>query len=108
MTTPIRVDEDSLSPTSALGESHLSMYNLKGANCATCHDGSFVPTPPSITGEDLDMEPGVSCRTCHKAGGEEDALFISLMNNPTKVVYDRCSNCHTVVSDRDDRDVWDD
>ncbi len=89
------------------------MYNLKGANCAICHNGSFVPTPPRITGEDLDMKRGVSCRTCHSARGEEDALFISLMNDATKVVYNRCSDCHTVVSGRDgddgdDGDDWGD
>ena len=102
---PIHVGEDSLSPASALGLSHLSMYNLKGANCANCHDGSFVPAPPRITGEDINMQPGISCAACHNARGEEDPLFISLMNNPTKVVYKRCSDCHVVVSYRD---TWDD
>ena len=83
------------------------MCNLKGANCAACHNGSFVPTAPSITGEMINMQAGISCRTCHNARGEEDPLFISLMNNPTKVVYNRCSDCHAVVAGRTGDDSHD-
>ena len=90
---------DNLSPTSAIGMSHLSMYNLKGANCAACHSGKFAP--PTIMGDHIDMKPGKACATCHSKRSDKDnkgIVFISLMNDPTKVVYNRCSDCHTIAN----------
>lgn len=93
--------EGGLSPTGALGVSHLSMYNGFGSTCGDCHDGTYQPAAPSISVEGANMEPGIACATCHGAGKEEadEPLFISLMNDPAKTVYSRCSDCHTIASD---------
>ena len=79
------------------------MYNGFGARCSACHNGVSQPKAPSISIEDANMEPGVACATCHGPGKSEseESLFITLMNNPAKTVYTRCSDCHQFTSNRE-------
>ena len=89
------------SPSGVIGTGHLSMYSSYGSiSCASCHNGTIVPRPPTLVDPNADMKSG-SCASCHASGGKlkKTPLFISLMSDPTKVVYDRCSSCHVVSSD---------
>jgi hypothetical protein len=97
-------ESGSMSPTGALGVQHLSMYNTYRATCAVCHDGVSQPQAPAISMEGANMKTGIACATCHAAGREESEkpLFISFMNDPTKIVYSRCSDCHQVTRSSDD------
>jgi nitrate/TMAO reductase-like tetraheme cytochrome c subunit len=82
------------------------MYSLYGSMaCATCHKagGSAAPAP-SINMEGIAMKPGVACASCHGAGKSEsdEPLFINLMNDTAKIVYNRCDSCHVVTGSSDD------
>jgi len=93
-------ESGNLSPTGTLGVQHLSMYNTYSGTCTACHNGGYRPTAPVISIEGANMEQGIACATCHAAGKRESEtpLFISLMNDPTKIVYSRCSDCHQFTS----------
>jgi hypothetical protein len=100
-----------MSPNGTVGTSHLGMYSSYGTmSCATCHDGVDLPKAPVLAVRDADMRRGVSCSSCHSAGdrdrGRADALFISSMNDRSKIVYSRCSSCHTIASDGDGGGGW--
>ena len=90
--------EFNLSPTGTLGKSHLSMYSSYGTmSCAACHNGTAQPKAPAISIENANMKPGIACASCHGPGKREETLFISLMNDPAKTVYERCSSCHVIA-----------
>ena len=82
------------------------MYTTYRGTCTACHDGATRPTAPVISIKSADMKQGTACASCHAAGKKESEtpLFISLMNDPTKIVYSRCSDCHqfTKTSGSDD------
>jgi hypothetical protein len=91
-------ESPTLGPSTALGVSHLDMYRLVDANCTRCHGvGNIGSPPPTISVNNADMRQGVACSSCHAPGKRQSTLFISLMNNPTKIVYNRCSDCHTIA-----------
>jgi hypothetical protein len=87
-----------MGPRTLLGKAHLLMYTAYDANCSTCHDGVMKPKPPTISMDKADMRSGTACRSCHAPGGRQKTVFVSLMNNPDTIIYNRCSDCHKVTS----------
>lgn len=79
------------------------MYKTYRVTCAACHDGMAEPKAPAISMDGANMAPGKTCASCHGAGKSESdtPLFISLMNDPTKIVYGRCNDCHVVTGETD-------
>ena len=74
------------------------MYSSYGTmSCAACHNGTAQPKAPAISIENANMTPGIACASCHGPGKREETLFISLMNDPAKTVYERCSSCHVIA-----------
>ena len=100
-----------MSPNGTVGTKHLGMYSTYGGlSCAACHNGKVQSLAPALAVEGADMAKGIACATCHGPGKSEsdEPLFINKMNDPTKVVYTRCSSCHQIVSGGDDGDDGDD
>ena len=59
----------------------------------------FLPKPPILLDSRADMKKA-SCASCHASGGKAKRvpLFISSMNDSSKIVYGRCSDCHRVIA----------
>ncbi|MEO8518927.1 MAG: Ig-like domain repeat protein, partial [Dermatophilaceae bacterium] len=91
-------DSHGLSPTSLIGTNHLGMYADYGdTKCTVCHSGATATSqsrPPILAVKNLNMRPGQACATCHAPGAKKFPIFTYQMNDPTKIVYNRCSDCH--------------
>ena len=97
--TPVVVDMGDLSPEGLIGTQHLGMYNKYPGNCASCHDGAYLPVAPVIDWlTKTNMKLGKTCVSCHSPGSNKTPVFTSEMNNPTIGVYGRCSDCHQYTS----------